>query len=446
MPHRVKCVRFILATAIAATMAIATPSAALASGTYTVQRTTGASISAAATDLNLYCDDCSTNVTTPFPLQFYGTAYSTIGVSSNGNIQFGAGTPFDGYFNGCLPSTDLAEPTLMPYWDDLITTPKADGYGVFTKVTGTAPTRQFIVEWKAAFFSGGTILDFEAIFSEASPAISVIYGAGAWGQAATVGVQETATGPSTQFVCNGPGVDVGVRLDFTYSGGGGGGGVPPTISGINNQLITSTTVTTDGLVPAQTTWVGTDPDDAIASYQAQMKTNGKAWVDLTLATPTDTSVTVNLTPGNLVNFRIRGTDAAGHVGAWKAGVAFRVKGSQETAATYTGTWALTADTDAWGGNVDRSTTLGADATITFTGRNLALIATKGPAYGSIDVYVDGTFWKTVKLNAPVLAKRVVVFRYSTLVFTNSTHTVRIVNDATAGHPQVDIDGFVSFQS
>jgi hypothetical protein len=62
------------------------------------------------------------------------------------------------------------------------------------------------------------------------------------------------------------------------------------------------------------------------------------------------------------------------------------------------------------------------------------------------VYVDGVFWKTVKCSAPVLAKRQIVFRYSTLLFTNSTHTVRIVNDATAGHPQIDIDGFVSFQS
>lgn len=427
-------------------MAVATPSAAFASGTYTVQRTTGATLTAATTDLNLYCDDCSTKVTTPFPLRFYGAAYSTIGVSSNGNIQFGSGTPFDGYFNGCLPSTDLAEPTLMPYWDDLITTPKADGYGVFTKVTGTAPSRQFIVEWKAAFFSGGSVLTFEAIFSEASSAISVVYGSGAWGQAATVGVQETGTGPSTQFVCNGPGVATGVRLDFTYAATGGGGGAPPTVSSINNQMLTNSTVTPNGLIPAQTTWVGSDPDDPIVSYQAQMKAAGHAWADLTLASPTATSVSVDLVQAKLVNFRIRATDAAGHVGAWKVGVPFHPRGFQETAAAYTGTWARTAVADAWGGNVERSTTLGADATITFTGRNLALIATKGPAFGSIDVYVDGTFWKTVKLNAPVLTQRAVVFRYSTLVFTNSTHTVRIVNDATAGHPQVDIDGFVSFQS
>lgn len=434
-----------LAALIATSAILATPTAALATGSYTVQRTTGASISAATTDLNLYCDDCSTTMATPFPLKFYGTSYGTIGISSNGNIQFGGAMPFDGYFNACLPSTDFTEPVLMPYWDDLTTSPKGAGYGVFTKVSGTAPARQFTVEWKAAFVSGGATLDFETIFSEASSTISVIYGAGTWGQAATVGVQQSGTGAATQFVCDGPGVATGVRLDFTYSSGGGGG-VPPTVSGINNQMTTASQITAAGLVPEQTTWVGTDPDDAIVAYQAQMKTDGKAWAGLTLVSPTDTSVLVDLTPGTKVNFRIRATDAAGHTGAWTAGVPFKVIALQETAAAYTGTWVTAVDPSAWGGNIERSTTLGADATITFTGRNLALVATKGPAYGSIDVYVDGTFWKTVKCNAPTLASRQVVFRYSTLVFTNSTHTLRIVNDATAGHPQVDIDGFVSFKS
>ena len=78
---------------IAVSAILATPSAALATGSYTVQRTTGASISAATTDLNLYCDDCSTTMATPFPLQFYGTTYATIGISSNGNIQFKCHTP-----------------------------------------------------------------------------------------------------------------------------------------------------------------------------------------------------------------------------------------------------------------------------------------------------------------------------------------------------------------
>jgi hypothetical protein len=94
----------------------------------------------------------------------------------------------------------------------------------------------------------------------------------------------------------------------------------------------------------------------------------------------------------------------------------------------------------------RSSTLNDAATITVTGRNLAMVATKGPAYGSIDVFVDGAFYKTLKCNASTTSYQQVIFRWSTQVLTNSTHTVRIVNDATAGHAQIDIDGFIYFQS
>jgi hypothetical protein len=438
-------VKLTITMVIAVSLAVAIPSEALAAGSYTVQRTTGASVTAGTTSLKLNCDDCSTTVSTPFPLAFYGTDYGTIGISSNGNIQFGAAAPFDGYFNDCLPSADFSEPVLMAYWDDLTTTPKTSGYGVFTKVTGTAPTRQFFVEWRAAIVSGGGNLSFEVVFSEASPTIDVIYGSGAWGQAATVGVQGSATGPQTQFACDGPGVATGVKLALTFATGGGGG-TPPTVSAINNQLISPSQMTTDNLVPEQTTWVGTDPDDAIVAYEAQIRKGSKPWVDLTLASPTDTFVTANLKLGKLVNFRVRATDEAGHTGEWALGVPFTVTGMQETTPTYTGTWARTTDAGAWGGTVQRSSTAGADATITFTGRNLAMVGPKGPGYGSLDVYVDGTFWKTVKCTAPVLTERQIVFRYSTQVLTNSTHTIRIVNDGTAGHPQIDVDGFVSFKS
>ena len=63
-----------------------------------------------------------------------------------------------------------------------------------------------------------------------------------------------------------------------------------------------------------------------------MKTGGNAWTGLTLVSPTDTSVLVDLAPGAKVNFRVRATDAAGHTGTWTSGVPFKVVGLQETAA------------------------------------------------------------------------------------------------------------------
>jgi N-acetylneuraminic acid mutarotase len=246
------------------------------------------------------------------------------------------------------------------------------------------------------------------------------------------------------FTTDGTTYSVVTSVVATVPVGGGGGGSGPVISGINNKL--NFTTVAGGKVPVQTTWVGTDSGDTIASYQAQMQTNGGAWTDVTLAHPTSTDLTVNLTPGSTYNFQIRGTDSHGNVGAWTQGVAFVLNGYQQTAATYTGTWTNQALAGSWGGNVKFSKASGASASITFTGRNLAFVSTLGPGYGAADVFVDGIFWKTVDLHAASTTKALIEFRWSTGLLTNQTHTIRIVNKATTGHPRIDIDGFISFQS
>jgi hypothetical protein len=55
-------------------------------------------------------------------------------------------------------------------------------------------------------------------------------------------------------------------------------------------------------------------------------------------------------------------------------------------------------------------------------------------------------WKTIDCKSTTTLKAQILFRFSTGLFTNETHTVKIVNQATAGHPRFDVDGFLSFQS
>jgi hypothetical protein len=222
-----------------------------------------------------------------------------------------------------------------------------------------------------------------------------------------------------------------------------GGG--PSLSGINNSL-TSTPLTSTGKVPSLTSWVGSDQGATITSYHAQMQTNGGAWTNLTLTSPTATSVTVNLAPGSTYNFRIQASDSLGRTSPWCSGIPFTVNSLQEGSASYAGTWTHQSVTGAWGGAVSYTTQLNASATITFTGRNLAWVGTKGAGYGSAKVYIDGVYLKAIDCHTSSTAKRQVLLRYSTGSFTNSTHTVQIVNLATAGHPRIDIDGFVSFRS
>ena len=54
---------------------------------YTTATATG-TITAGGTDIGNHCDDCTTDITLPFPVSVYGTATSVASVGSDGDIHF----------------------------------------------------------------------------------------------------------------------------------------------------------------------------------------------------------------------------------------------------------------------------------------------------------------------------------------------------------------------
>lgn len=187
------------------------------------------------TDLT-FVDDTTTTLL-PFAVTFYGTVYpagSALVVSTNGNIQFtgdDANGP-GGNDGDCLPwPWNSFEATVFAYFS-FLTTGYFIGEGVFTAVLGTAPNRQFVIEWRASDIQTASPMNFEIILYEASPVITVIYGdmgVTRHGAKAIVGVQETSTGPFTEHICavaaavSGlpPGEQLiadGTRLDFIPAG------------------------------------------------------------------------------------------------------------------------------------------------------------------------------------------------------------------------------------
>ena len=86
-----------------------------------------------------------------------------------------------------------------------------------------------------------------------------------------------------------------------------------------------------------------------------------------------------------------------------------------------------------------STSKGASATVTFTGRAIAWAAPVGPTRGAARIYVDGVYRTSVTLSRSSTAARKYVYRAS---WTSSgAHTLRIVVVGTPGHPRVDVDAF-----
>jgi hypothetical protein len=169
-------------------------------------------------------DDAAVALTLPsgWASTVYGTAVTSLSASTNGMLAVNAAAS-TAFTNTTLPAAVGTTPTLIPYWDDLVLdTTNVTGGGIYTNTTGTAPNRQFIVEWKAQHFSetanGPITTNFAVVLTEGSDAIRFIYaatgiGAQLDGAGATVGAQAAATGTQfTQFSFNTASLSAGLQL------------------------------------------------------------------------------------------------------------------------------------------------------------------------------------------------------------------------------------------
>ncbi len=181
-------------------------------GSYTAETST-ASITPGTVDIGNHCDDCTTGVSFPFPVTFYGREFTAAQASSNGNLQFG-GAEDGTAFSGCPIPNQFLTGAVMPYQGNLTTTTPGDG--IFTATTGSAPNRAFAIEWRAHSLALSATANFEVMFHEHSPVITTIYGAtGDAGANEAAGLQGSTSGPSTTFSCEAPNsLTRGLRVDY----------------------------------------------------------------------------------------------------------------------------------------------------------------------------------------------------------------------------------------
>ena len=178
-------------------------------GTYGYVQTNFNYTTITGANLNLG-DDSVASVIPPFPIQFGGGSFSSAYVSSNGTISFT--DAFAGYndfplVSGGFPSFVPRPNTLIaPLWMDLYPI-KNSPQNVFWAVTGSAPNRQFVVEWRnvRSFLcrtDSSANVTFEVVFQENSSNVLFNYQDTVFGDAcasqddgllATIGLQPSPT-------------------------------------------------------------------------------------------------------------------------------------------------------------------------------------------------------------------------------------------------------------
>ncbi len=201
------------------------------------------------------------------------------------------------------------------------------------------------------------------------------------------------------------------------------------------------------LIPVRLNWSATDTTAGIARYQLQQSTNGGTYADVALPSATTSSLTRSLTPTYTYRFRVRAQDRAGNWSAWAYGPGFKVEAYQEssTVLRFTGTWTTAKLTAAYGGALRYASAGGNQVSLTFKGRNVALVARRSAGSGQAGIYLDGNYLTKVDLYSSTVLQRQVVFTQDGLdPSVSHTLEVRVLgtkNTSSTG-TRVDIDAFV----
>jgi hypothetical protein len=180
------------------------------------------------TNLNLG-DDAVATVTSPFTIPFGGGAFTKMFVSSNGTISFTE--PFDvaqsfGLEPNQFPFGFVTPNTLVaPMWQDLYPL-KGTNQNVFWAVTGTAPNRELVVEWRkvlafACRDDASSNVTFQVVFKENSSDVlfnynNVVFGGNCsnydYGQLASTGILSSPAQGSDWNVGTAPALSNGFAL------------------------------------------------------------------------------------------------------------------------------------------------------------------------------------------------------------------------------------------
>ncbi len=255
------------------------------------------------------------------------------------------------------------------------------------------------------------------------------------------------------FSLDGSGITLAAGGDFTKVSGTDQQGfaqfeeaspdnTPPVITSLPKMIVQLGATLQAVKVPVRTSFAASDPS-GVCGYALQQSVAGGAYQPVTLPSPTTPYASFTATPGpNTHQFEVRATDCALNTSAYAKGDAATLTALQNgnAAVKYAGAWKTSNVGGSYGGSVRSTTAANASASLTFTGREVAWVASKASNRGVAKVYIDGALISSANTYSATTIHRRVVF---TRAFTSSgTHTIKVVCTATKNHPMVDVDAFL----
>ena len=207
---------------------------------------------------------------------------------------------------------------------------------------------------------------------------------------------------------------------------------PPTVTAPIQKIANGKVGAT---VPINVRWSASDADGPV-SYKLWRSTNGGAFVRDRTLSPTATSHTYRLTVGNSYRFLVRAYDDAGNSSAPARGPTFTPTVIDNNACcSYTvvgvgSSWIHESSSEAYMGTLSSFfsksySTRGVHgyARHTFTGRDVAYVASLGSDWSPATVRIDGVFFSDVNLHRDVSAgAQIVISKHWP---SSGTHTIQI---------------------
>ncbi|MBN2710768.1 MAG: hypothetical protein JXR46_17110, partial [Calditrichaceae bacterium] len=155
--------------------------------------------------INAFNPGTVAGVELPFTFYFYGSAYDSLYISSNGWVSFTyPGTDSDPT-NVTIPTGAGPDNMIAVFWDDLsVLTGIANLPGVYYNNSGVFPNQKFIIQWEGYRYSPLAEIKVQLVLYQHSHLIKMQYnystGAIAGGVGATVGIkQNTSDGIEYSF-------------------------------------------------------------------------------------------------------------------------------------------------------------------------------------------------------------------------------------------------------